>query len=78
MKYQQGSIKKRKKENKREIENIDTSITEEFDYKKLKHLEAKIDSIYDIYDKQSKWAHIRSSAKWVKMLKKKTHHIFSI
>lgn len=72
-KYQQRSIKKRKKEIEREIQKIETSETEEFDYKKLKQLEAELDSIYD---KQSKGAHIRSKAKWVENGEKKPHHTF--
>lgn len=72
-KYQQRSIKKRKKEIEKEIENIETSKTEEFDYKKLKQLEAELDFIYD---KQSKGAHLRSKARWVEN-GEKNHIIYS-
>ena len=51
--------------------------TEDFDYEKIKELEAELD---DIHNKRTKGSQIRSKAQWIEDGEKErsTHHIFKI
>ena len=69
--FQQKIIKTRTKIIEQEIEKMESGRTEDFDYRKLKELEAELD---DIHDKRTKGAQIRSKAKWIEDGEKNTSY----
>ena len=54
---------------------MESGRTEDFDYRKLKELEAELD---DIHDKRTKGAQIRSKAKWIKDGEKNTSYFLRL
>lgn len=61
-KTEQKSFKHRIKTIEHEIGELEEEHADSFDYKKLKTLEAELDSLYD---KKAKGAQIRSKIKWI-------------